>query len=651
MTGKFSLIKNISVLQLDCVIVSGLLTLIVGVVYWLLPPFDPADLEKLSSLFIPVFRDELRPEPGEQRTYLLGLALLPVIAGLVVWFQRRGMPLLAGTGLWVALFGVMLFYNGDWLREIFYATTASRMLQALAAMVFSLTLAALFWYRIKINATVVWWVAVAVGMYFTVCFSLYQPEKITSYFAHHFEIICYAVSQSAAGNPTLHQYGFYPDFLGPVLQLTGVSIRNLNLIFSTLIFLTFLLMFGAFWQFCRNKIVGLVYVVLMVYFSNSLFNALRGICYDPYFAYYPIRTIVPALSIFLVMRYLKFEHDRRTLPLLGAVAGAGVFWNLDSGITVAVALFAFFAVETLTGWYYRRLSFRPLLVFAGWFFAVLPVVWLLLCWRHGIWLTPQVLFKYQKIFAGSGYFMLPVQPLPDAWAFFAGVPVIALVWAFFLGKNSPGNATGRWVLYLSILSLGLFSYYFGRSHLLVLSSVIYPVLIILTVWLDGAFRMFRIPGLKIYSLLLSVPILVLFSLALPVFAGVFPEMMQAGKRHIFSVIKNQPGILEEKAELVRDFARGGKINIFGRNQGLLYIQSQTVSGIADSGEIEVILQADRDRILTELERSSYPLVICAGDPKRLAIPQAMLDQYYRLVLYDPVGILFYLPKKGVNHAE
>lgn len=650
MIGKFTFIKKLSVMQLDCLGAIGLLALILATAYWLLPSPDPAAAEKVNSLFIPMFRNDLQPEIGEQRTYLLGLILLPVIAGLSVWFQRRGIPPAAGGCLWLGFFGIMLFYRADWIRANFSVTAGNGSWRLVACLVFALTLGGLFWRRFKLSGKLIWWTVIFAGFFFTVGFSLYNPAKMLNYFTLHWEVICYAVSQSALGSPTLHQYGFYPDFLSVIFHFFEVNIRNLNVILSLFNFIAFLAIFVAFWQFCRNKVIALVYAVLLIFVSNSLSGTLNGREYDPYFAYCPIRTIVPAISIFLMMIYLKYPR-RWVLPVLGAVAGAGVFWNLDSGITVAVAIFSFLAVETLAGSLRKQPDWRPLKEFAFWFAAVLAGVWLLLCWRHGMWLTPQVVFKYQKIFAVSGYFMLPVQPLPGAWGFFAGVPVIALVWGFFMQKNSPGNATARWVLYLAILSLGLFSYYMGRSHLLVLTPVIYPVLVILAVWLDGAVRLSAIRELKKYSILLSVPVLVLFALTVPMSVNVLPQLITAGSSHMVAAIQNEPGVLEEKAQLIRSFANGGKINIFGNHQGLLYMQSQTVSGIADGGEIEVILLADLERIWANLADSPYPLVICDGDPMRLPMPQQLLNQKYRLVQYDPAGIRFYVPKKEAVYAQ
>ncbi len=650
MIGKFSFIRKMSVMQMDCLGTVGLLTLVSATAYWLLPSPDPATFEKVNSLFIPMFRNDLQPEPGEQWTYLLGLILLPVIAGLLVWFQRRGIPPAAGGCFWLGFFGIMLFYRADWIRANFSVIAGNSGWLLAAGLVFALTLGGLFWRRLNLSDKLIWWTVILAGFFFTVGLSLYDPAKMLNYFTLHWEVICYAVSQSALGSPTLHQYGFYPDFLSVIFRFFEVNIRNLNVILSLLNFIVFLAIFAAFWQFCRNKVIALVYAVLLIFVSNSLSGTLNGREYDPYFAYCPIRTIVPAISIFLMMMYLKYPR-RRVLPVLGAVAGAGVFWNLDSGITVAVAVFSFLAVETLAGCLRKEPDWRPLKEFAFWFAALFAGVWLLLCWRHGMWLTPQVVFKYQKIFAVSGYFMLPVQPLPDAWGFFAGVSVIALTWGFFMQKNSMDNATARWVLYLAILSLGLFSYYMGRSHLSVLTPVIYPVLVILAVWLDGAVRLSAVRELKKYSILLSVPVLVLFALSVPMLVNVLPQLIPAGSSHMVAAIKNEPGVLEEKANLIRAFANGGKINIFGKHQGLLYMQSQTVSGIADSGEIEIILLADLERIWTKLADSPYPLVICEGDPMRLPMPEQLLSQKYQLVQYDPVGILFYLPKKGIDHAQ
>ncbi len=653
MFGRESLMQKAGRLDADAVLVLFLLGGLATLFYYCLPGTDPAAAEAAGKLFSANLQKELLPEPTEQHTYLLSLLVLPVLTVLIVRYNRWSLPVIAGAGLWLGFWGVMLFCDDSWIKVVFTASLADVKMQTLTVLIVAGLLFFLFRHRLKLNGAVILASCAVVGLFFTVGFSIYNPTRMLNYFTHHYEILCYAVSQSAAGYPTLHQYGFYPDYLAPVFTFINLDVRNFNGIMSLLNFVVFMTMLLAFWQFCRNKIVAVVYTLVMVYFSNSTVGILNGNSFDPYFAYYPIRTIVPALSIFGVALYLKYPGRRWILPVLGVISGAGVFWNLDSGITVAVALWGWFVIEFGFSIREKRSSRQPLLTFGAWFLTALVIVWGLLCYRHQMWLTPSVLFKYQKIFAVGGFYMLPVQPLPNAWVFFAAVPVIALVRGIFGRMTSPANLPVRWGMYLGILALGLFSYYMGRSHILVLSTVIYPAMILLFLWLDEALRFAKLRGWRFPGVLMSIPVLTFAGLIFPVYINTLPELFGLVAGNMVAFVKNEPGTLDLKAAVIRNFADGRKINIFGNHQGLLYLQSGCVSPLVNGGEIEIILESDRQRILNELGKAEYPLVINGNnDPDRLQIPESLLKLQYRLVAADPgSGMRFYVPAKEHKSAE
>jgi hypothetical protein len=92
------------------------------------------------------------------------------------------------------------------------------------------------------------------------------------------------------------------------------------------------------------------------------------------------------------------------------------------------------------------------------------------------------LYKYQALYFGSGFGMLPMNP----WEFWQPLVLIYVVTLFQCARRwlrGDVDAEVKWYLFVAMFGLGIFSYYQGRSHIWVLPSVIYPAFILVGFWL------------------------------------------------------------------------------------------------------------------------------------------------------------------------
>jgi hypothetical protein len=105
------------------------------------------------------------------------------------------------------------------------------------------------------------------------------------------------------------------------------------------------------------------------------------------------------------------------------------------------------------------------------------------CLLHGGFPEYGQVFHYQKLFYGSGYYMLPMKAA-GTWLlvgliYLAGLAYAAVAWA--AGRD---RVRAQSIFVLSILGIGLFTYYQGRSHVCVLTLAWWPCFPLLALFLD-----------------------------------------------------------------------------------------------------------------------------------------------------------------------
>ena len=153
----------------------------------------------------------------------------------------------------------------------------------------------------------------------------------------------YALSQVAGGRTLLvdlpSQYGLFPEFLGPVFQLVGLSILKVSVAFALMQVLSLAAVFSVLSRDVKS--LGLFalsgFALVSITFGTSTHSLLNE---EVYFQYWPIRFFWPALSLWFLSRSIS----SRTLIRSGAMSlmtAISMLWNLDTGLAIWLAFGAY----------------------------------------------------------------------------------------------------------------------------------------------------------------------------------------------------------------------------------------------------------------------------------------------------------------------
>ncbi len=473
--------------------------------------------------------------------------------------------------------------------------------------------------------------------------------------AIHFNAVYYSVAQVFNGSSILvdfnSQYGLYAHFIEPIFQIIGLSVVKYSVVMSLLVCSSFL----GILIFLRNTIqnsfivwLGFIAVIIYNYFLFQLFSG-----HDLYFQYWPIRLLFPC--ILLVVATVYFNSRSKSLYLFSFLLfSLGILWNLDSGIVVFLAWLALLCFDELFLNNRKLMVQRMLRHIVVGFMSLLLVIAIFSVYiylRSGNFPDWNNQFKYQHIFYATGFNMLPM-PLFHAWNILAIIYIVGMfisIRAVIEGENTYHS---RMIFLLSILGIGLFSYYQGRSHDHVLTMVGYPATLLAAIFADRFILQWKTKGLggpgKIY--LLVIMTIFLFGLsALGYFenSGLTFAQAQRGVKSLFSS--------KYKAELKAnvDFVRlhtvyGEKVFIIYEFNwdGIFYANTGTRNAANVPGSSELLLAEDVDKKILFLKGNTSKKVFVDFNHASPEIT-LILRKYYKTIGVSPNG-LEYLQWQGVS---
>jgi hypothetical protein len=475
------------------------------------------------------------------------------------------------------------------------------------------------------------------------CSRLYTLRDLHLAYTHHLEVVTYAIAQAAAGKVELDQYGFYPQFLAPLFQLTGTSVFNISVIMGVL----YLLVFLGIMDFCAKIIHSrfmLAGLAVVLFLTNNTWGLLNDNRMEPIFAYYPVRMIFPVLAILLFYKIITSKPSCKLLAAAGAVCGTGLMWNPESGIP-GTAAFAFFL---LLQWLQNRSrrGIWQILCFAAAGLAAVVIEYLLLSLKNGAFIDLGTMSKYPQIFYELGYMMLRLPSSLHPWQFVLGIYLLALILGLRPYLSGEKNSTSsKILLFLAILGTGLFTYYQGRSCDFNLSCVIWPAVIIAFIFCDRLFRSYRAGMLSASLLLLSYPLLLMVMFSAYT-VTVKSDKIGAGLLATYRGLRdfNQLNPTENNTRFILNCTGIHRdVNIYGDRQGIYYAETGLRSGIADFNLIEIMLASDQKRIFNALANSTLPLIVLTLPEGKLPLPNEVLRNYRLIAINDNKTIYYFEP--------
>lgn len=258
-------------------------------------------------------------------------------------------------------------------------------------------------------------------------------------------------------------YGLYPQLLLPLFRLIGLSVATFSGTMAVLTVGCFGLLLLVLWRLIANRLLLIWTFAAVIFYVYCYSRTITA--FDPYFANIPIRLVAPMTALGLALRYRRGTGRVPTVAAL-TLLGVGVLWCPDFGVMTYFAFTLFLGYLRIDPVQPRRTAFAlgevlllSLVTLTGVFTGYALIM------RLGYGVTPdlRLLFGTMKVFAALGMNMLPM-PLIHPWH------LVALTFAGGLLATLPplldGTQDERSALLflLTILGIGAFSYYQGRSH-------------------------------------------------------------------------------------------------------------------------------------------------------------------------------------------
>ena len=458
--------------------------------------------------------------------------------------------------------------------------------------------------------------AAAIGVMASLyCIIGLESVEDTFNYLSHFNAVFHAVVQVHLGKQLLvdliNQYGLYPHFIEPFFRIFGLSVLKYTLLMALLLAAAYAGLYRFLRQSTHNRTIANLGFVALVY---ACYLRGAGTFFDNYYQYHPVRILFPALSIYLVGRYLASGRRQGYLPLflLGSTA---VLWNLDTGVVVLLSwVLLLLYTECRNG---VPAMARHLLVAITVFLLTVGSYAGLQYLVYGHWPDFTSFLVYQRLFYVSGFFMLPM-PLWHPWNLIVLVYAVGLLIALADLAGNEVTARSASLFYLAVLGFGLFSYYQGRSHDDCLPLPSYPAVIMITLYADAlSERLPRIRNLAGRTLLLLLLAPMLFCAAsfvneAPAIASLFATRMTAVSRNASTYLKRNIDCI--KGNIVP----GEKPFLLTYHSGIISLATGVPYPLRVAGPSEMLLVSDCAKVAQYL---------ASGEARKVFVDKAFLEDY------------------------
>lgn len=458
----------------------------------------------------------------------------------------------------------------------------------------------------------------------------------------HYEAVTSSIVRVASGSTclaeVLPQYGCYSEFLAPLLQIFGSTITVLTVVLA-------ILLIAALWASMAFSAAIVKHPLVLLGCSLCLVMAagfnLRYDNIDPVLQYFPLRFLFPVFSLLLVMWFQRGPSNLKAF-VLGIAGGAGLAWNLESGVAVTISLGAFVTIGNFTAHPWRTrdgiaASLWQVLAYSFGIAAFVIAFLVYLVVKADAPVDLRNLIVFQQVFAMTGFGMIPIPAFPAYWTIHAALLFGTLFLAAVAASRPAGNRDRELELaaFLAVLGIGLSVYYVGRSHVLVLRLVMWPSILLFFFLLDRTMtaaqgRLARTACAAAVMLAVVVPA-AFFALAMPSVVGNILRARAAPEE------ASQP-VMDDIAFIRSKTSPGEPVGIVAVNQGVLYGHTATTAAIEGPGVAEMIRRVDLEQLMDFLV-SRGPEKLFVGTNLGSAAEKGILGTSI-LIDFDRLGTVY-----------
>lgn len=423
--------------------------------------------------------------------------------------------------------------------------------------------------------------------------------------SYDFDAVYYSMTQVFAGVPLLvndftNTYGMYPFFLAPLFHIIGLSVLKFSTVMAVLAALSFTMNFVVLKRHVSNKLILFLGFFTVLFFP--FLDARLATEFDAYFAMYPIRYIIPSLLLFLASIYLQ-SRSRVVYMITTLLLGFSILWNPEAGLVSAMSWVAmnmytdFFDEHKAIAW--KRMLKHPIVMAAG-VMAAFGLFAVTVRTFYGAWPQMSLLFRTMQVFGELGFNLLPMAPV-HPWNMMALVLVLGFLYASSSLHKRAVTPKSSMVLLLTLIGLGFFLYFQGRSHNWSFASISGFAIMLLTILGDELWTVAErksVPALDVlfagFLLVVSFSVPEIIYAAPSIVRVVFPEeakRKRAGEQQM--VESNRDFIYRNTAEKEKTL-----ILTAAPRQGLYYDGNKRISAF-NPPMTEMFFNAS----LKELERA------------------------------------------------
>jgi len=452
----------------------------------------------------------------------------------------------------------------------------------------------------------------------------YVPDEIDDNmrYTYHLNSMFDAMSQSINGHHLLvdfpHIYGGYGEILAPVIRLFARSIDVLiaalalpNVLGVLCLLLTARLVIRSPALLCVTglALLGTEYAV-----ANG----------DLYYNYNAARFFLPPVGLLAATLYFRHSGARwyATATVIAAIAP---IWNLDTGLILWVSWLGTLLAGALGRWDWSA-TVRHLLAQISALAAAWIAFFLYLRFASGQWPDAGLLFYFQSLFAGDGYFCLRLI-VPDMWTFILTIYLIGLAVVLSAYVRRKASWLTPATLMITLIGIGIFSYFLGRSVESNLVVVAYPAVLlagILCAEAESLVRKGKLPAVATYILLPSK--FALFWWAF-LFVAALPTLMASSERVVTRWRNPTQTPVMANAAFVEQQVQPQEQGVFflSNHSGIYYYLSDTTRPLKIPGMAELFRVRDMNVLIDAIRSRRI---------KKLFVDQNFYDiGYYRPEFY------------------
>ena len=425
-------------------------------------------------------------------------------------------------------------------------------------------------------------------------------------------------------------YGLYALILKPIFQLIGLSVFKFTLIMGILKVLAFLSLLFLLRAAIKNRWIAFSGFATIVFYTR--FRVPLDLTKDAYFQYTPHRIFFPAVFIFLFWLYLCEKKKNRKKALnffISLFCALSVLWNPDTGLIVlATWLICLVYTEMLL---LEKHKISKVLVKILKHCVVVGIAIILTYTSFYLYTyfssgeRPDFsnLLAYPKLFYKDGLFLLPIKQMIHPWNMF----VIIYIAGVLIGvRNFLENAqlispppikregekeTNTLILAISIIGIGLFYYYVGRSHDSNLIGPSWPVFLLLAIFTDRLFsdlsQISSGHSLKnavktylnspqiYYKILLFLTLFCFLTSSVVSITTNLPPYWELISMRKSGILDGMPDTLNDKIDFIKIHShKGDEILILSNLAPELYLYTNYPRPLPVPGFTEIVLQSDME---------------------------------------------------------